>query len=50
MKEVRYNDTMLWATFEDWPKVPNYLLNNLSLFNNRINFLYTNLVKITWYV
>lgn len=34
MKQVIYNDTMLWATLEDWPIVPDHLLHDLSLFNN----------------
>lgn len=34
MNSVKYNDTILWATLDNWPKIPDNLLSELSNFNN----------------
>ena len=32
MKTVKYDGTILWASLNHWPKIPNHFLNNLSTF------------------
>lgn len=34
MKAVKYDDTILWATLDEWPSIPNYLLSEISHYND----------------
>jgi hypothetical protein len=34
MKTIKYDETLLWATLDSWPKIPHNLLSDISNYNN----------------